>query len=176
MTIEHLPPLHRLDSDPEVMRYLLGRARTPEEIDAFWVPRCVDTAADEAGLGWWVGFHDDSFLGWWDLGRSDSNPDDLLRSGSAEIGWRVERRHWGQGYATEGATTLLRHGFETAGLQLVWAETMAVNAASRSVMRKAGMRYVRTEIRSWEEPIAGADQGEVTYELSHQDWSSAREN
>ena len=55
MTTHHLPLLHQLDSDPEVMRYLLGRARTPEEIDAFWAPRCADTGADDLELGWWVG-------------------------------------------------------------------------------------------------------------------------
>ena len=53
MTSDHLPLLHRLDSDPEVMRHLLGRARTPAEIDEFWAPRCSDTAFDAVGLGWW---------------------------------------------------------------------------------------------------------------------------
>jgi RimJ/RimL family protein N-acetyltransferase len=184
MTIEHLPLLHRLDSDPEVMRFLLGRARTPEEIDEFWTPRCLDTLAEEAGLGWWVGFHDDTFLGWWDLGRSDSTPGEPVRPHSAEIGWRVERRHWGRGFATEGARALLRHGFETAGLQLVWAETMAVNAASRSVMRKLGMRHTRTEIRT-ELPtgiraedgsLPGSEQGQVSYEVTAQEWRAAHDS
>jgi RimJ/RimL family protein N-acetyltransferase len=174
MTLEHLPLLHRLDSDPEVMRHLLGRARTAEEIDDFWAPRCADTTADEGGLGWWVGFHGDTFLGWWDLEPRDSSPDAAGRVDAAEIGWRVERRHWRQGFATEGARVLLEHGFETVGLQLVWAETMAVNAASRGVMRKLGMRHTRTEVRSWENALSGADQGEVVYELTADDWRALR--
>ena len=42
MAAHHLPLLHGLDSDPVVMEFLLGRARTSAEIDEFWGPRCVD--------------------------------------------------------------------------------------------------------------------------------------
>lgn len=173
MTITHLPLLHQLDSDPEVMRHLLGRARTPPEIDEFWSPRCADTAADAVGIGWWVGFareRPDDFLGWWDLGRSNSDPGTEPATDEAEIGWRVARRHWRQGFATEAAEALLRHGFETVGLRRVWADTMAVNAGSRGVMRKLGMRHVRTEYRDWDQPLPGADKGEVIYEITADEW------
>lgn len=172
MTSDHLPLLHGLDSDPDVMRYLIGRARTPAEIDEFWGPRCADTLADAVGLGWWVGFRGVDFLGWWDLGRSDSAPDAPVSTTEAEFGWRLERRHWRQGLGTEGAQALLRHGFETVGLGLVWAETMAVNAASRGVMRKLGMRHTRTEVQEWEVPLPGAELGEVRYEITAAEWRS----
>lgn len=172
MTPDHLPLLHQLDSDPEVMRYLLGRARTPQEIDAFWSPRCADTAPDSVGLGWWVGFDDDQFVGWWDLGRSD--PADLMPREEAEIGWRVLRSQWGRGLAPEGACALLAHGFATVGLGRVWAETMAVNTPSRRVMQKIGMRHVHTEVRQWEDPLPGAELGEVTYEITAPAWAQAQ--
>lgn len=174
MTTAHLPLLHRLDLDREVMRYLLGRARTPKEIDSFWAPRCADTAADAAGLGWWVGFQDGEFLGWWDLGRSDSLPSSPPRSQEAETGWRLVRRHWGRGLATEGADALLEHGFETVGLQRIWAETMAVNTASRGVMRKLGMRLVATEVSEWEHALPGSDKGEERYEITAREWFGNR--
>lgn len=170
----HLPFLHRLDSDPQVMRYLLGRARTPEEIDAFWGPRCADTAADHLGLGWWVGFQDDAFVGWWSLEPGDSEPSSPAGPHQAEIGWRVMRRHWRRGLATEGASALLSHGFEAVGLQRIWAETMAVNTPSRGVMRKLGMRHVGTEVREWDDPLPGSDQGETTYEITAAEWAGSR--
>ncbi|MBO1753958.1 GNAT family N-acetyltransferase [Allobranchiibius sp. CTAmp26] len=174
MTIDHLPLLHRLDADPEVMRHLLGRARTPAEIDAFWAPRCADTVADQVGLGWWVGFRNEEFLGWWDLGRSDSAPGSPGGGlADAEIGWRLERRHWRQGLASEGAAELLRHAFEAVGLERVWAETMAVNAGSRGVMRRLGMRHVRTDVRVWDDPLPGAEEGEVVYEITAEQWRHA---
>jgi len=169
MTPEHLPLLVQLDSDPEVLRHLLGRARSAEEVHAYWGPVCADESADEVGLGWWVGRRrgDGDFLGWWDLSPDRPVPS---RPHRAEAGWRLRREHWRQGLATEGAAALLAHGFGTVGLGTVWAETMAVNVASRGVMEKLGMRHVRTEHRTWDDPLPGADQGEVVYEIDAEGW------
>lgn len=173
MTPEHLPFLVELDSDPEVLRHLLGRARTEEEVHAFWGPICSDTTADRVGLGWWVGRLRTSaeLVGWWDLSPAHPVPDEPRE---AEAGWRLARRHWRHGYATEGATAVLDHGFGAAGLTSVHAETMAVNAASRAVMRRLGLRHVRTERRDWEHPLPGAEEGEVVYETTAREWSRWR--
>lgn len=176
MAPEHLPLLHRLDTDAEVMRYLLGRARSPAEVEAFWAPICSNRDMDALGLGWWVGFQGGEFLGWWDLSPGSPPARTPGRPTEAEIGWRLERRHWGQGFATEGALLVVRHGFQTVGLDRIWAETMAVNAASRAVMRKLGMRHVRTEVRQWDEPIPGAHHGEVVCELAADTWRDQHES
>lgn len=174
MRTEHLPLLHLLDSDQEVMRYLTGRARSPEEIDEFWAPRCADTVADELALGWWVGFVGDGFVGWWDLGRSDSDPGDPVRTRSPEIGWRIRRDRWRQGLATEGGRALLQHAFDTVHVGSLWAETMAVNVGSRGVMHNLGMRHVRTWHGHWEDPLPGSEQGEVGYEITDAQWRAGR--
>lgn len=36
---EHLPFLADLDADPEVLRHIIGRARTREEALDFWTPQ-----------------------------------------------------------------------------------------------------------------------------------------
>lgn len=110
------------------------------------------------------------FLGWWDL--SPAIPIDLAGStpDRAELGYRLVRRHWGTGLATEGARALLAHGFDTVGLDVVWAETLAVNEGSRGVMRRLGMRHVRTEVREWENPLPGTELGEVVYEMTRDEW------
>lgn len=158
MTSTHLPLLVELDADPDVLRYILGRARTVEEVHDYWGPVCPDLDADAVGLGWWIGRRrsDGEFLGWWDL-----SPDRPVstRPASAEAGWRLVRRHWGCGYATEGAAALLGHGFATVGLHEVRAETMAVNGPSRRLMTKLGMRHLRTDQRLWEDPLPGAEHG-----------------
>lgn len=169
MTIEHLPWLVELDSDPEVLRHILGRARSAREVLEYWGPICADTDADAVGLGWWVGWHrdDGDFLGWWDLSPAVPVPERPLR---AEAGWRLARRHWRRGYATEGAKSLLAHGFATVGLGAVWSETMAVNEPSRRVMGRLGMRHIRTEHRSWDDPLPGTEHGEVVYEITRDEW------
>ncbi len=77
---------------------------------------------------------------------------------------------WGRGLATEGSRALLDHAFVTLGLPRVWATTMAVNAGSRAVMEKLGMRHVRTEVKEWDDPLPGWEQGEVRYEIERSDW------
>ena len=130
------------------------------------------TDADAVGLGWWIGrrrSHGD-FLGWWDLSPDKPALEHPLR---AQAGWRLARRHWGQGYATEGAAAVIHHGFATVEVGTVWAETMAVNRASRQVMAKLGMRHVRTDHRKWADPLPGAEQGEVIYEITRSEWTTA---
>lgn len=173
MSIEHLPLLVELDSDAEVLRYILGRARTAAEAEEFWAPICSDIEADAFGLGWWIGRRrdNDDFLGWWDLSPHETLTGLVSR---AEAGWRLARRHWRQGYATEGATRLLDHGFATIELNVVRAETMAVNQASRRVMTRLGMRHVATDHREWHDPLPGSEHGEVIYEINRSVWVTAR--
>lgn len=173
MTLRHLPLLVELDADAEVLRYILGRARTAEEAHDYWKPICSDTDADAVGLGWWIGRRrgDGDFLGWWSLslGRPVAE-----RPHRAEAGWRLARRHWRQGYATEGATAVLDHGFTRVGVGAVWAETMAVNQASRGVMAKLGMSHARTDHREWDDPLPGTEHGEVIYEITSAEWALRR--
>jgi RimJ/RimL family protein N-acetyltransferase len=80
----------------------------------------------------------------------------------------------GKGYATEGSVALIRKAFEELGVQRVAAFAMAVNAASRRVMEKAGLKHVRTFHESWSDPIPGMEHGEVEYELRKEDWDRSR--
>lgn len=163
----HTEDLVELDSDPEVLRFIFGRALSREEVVGTWLAKRTSPVADARGLGYWVGYDDrDRFLGWWCLGYDTAHPDE------AELGYRLRRDAWGRGYATEGSRELLRHAFETVGLTRVWAETMAVNAGSRNVMAKLGLRHVATEVREWDDPLPGWDQGEVTYEITRADWAA----
>lgn len=166
MSWDHLDDLVALDADPEVMRFL-GRPRSREEV-VTRMPGRLSPSDDALGLGFWCGFEQPSgrFAGWWCLS--------LEGPGLAEIGYRLHRHAWGRGLASEGAAALVEHGFATVGLERIVAETMAVNAGSRGVMRRLGMRHTGTEVRVWDEPLPGAGQGEVLYELTRQEWDRRR--
>lgn len=56
-----------------------------------------------------------------------------------EIGWRLAAKHWGKGYATEGARAVLAFGFETLLLGEIVSFTTTGNLPSRRVMEKIGM-------------------------------------
>jgi RimJ/RimL family protein N-acetyltransferase len=166
---EHLEYEVELDADPEVMRYLgNGRARTREEVQALHRRRMA--VADRVpGLGFWAGFVEGQFVGWWILEppqRADQGPVE----GQAELGYRLLRRYWRRGLASEGARALIRHGFKDLGLTRIFAETMAVNTASRATMAAVGMQYVRTFHMEWDEPLPGSQLGEVEYAIAREQW------
>lgn len=58
-----------------------------------------------------------------------------------EIGWRLARAYWGNGYATEGAQEALRFGFDRLGLREIVSFTTPTNIRSRRVMERLEMHY-----------------------------------
>jgi RimJ/RimL family protein N-acetyltransferase len=55
-------------------------------------------------------------------------------------------------------------------LTRIFAETMAVNVASRATMASVGMRHVRTLHLDFDEPLLGSELGEVEYAISVEQW------
>jgi hypothetical protein len=104
-------------------------------------------------------------VGWFHLRRRADRPAD-----EPELGYRLRRSAWGKGYATEGSRELIERAFAELGAQRVWAETMVVNSASRRVMEKAGLKYVRTFHADWPEKIEGDEEGDVEYALTRAEW------
>ncbi|MGA8978818.1 MAG: GNAT family protein [Pedococcus sp.] len=139
------------------------------------VPSPTSTSSSRWSLGMWVGFLRESdgtpherFVGLWML-TPPHGPSQARIAGEADLGYRVARRCWRQGYASEGSRELLRHGFEVVGLTRIFAQTMAVNAGSRATMSSLGMEFVRG-FHEHHDPIPGSEQGEVEYELRREDW------
>ncbi len=103
-----------------------------------------------------------------------TRPDQGPIAGQAELGYRLLRRHWRRGLASEGARELVRYGFEDLGLSRIFAETMVVNAGSRATMAAVGLEHVRTFHLDCDEPIPGAEHGEVEYALTREQWLAGR--
>jgi RimJ/RimL family protein N-acetyltransferase len=166
---EHLAFEIELDSDPEVMRYLTGRARSSAEVQRAHQLRLA-AANERPGLGFWVGFAGDDFVGWWILQPPDG-PDQPVVADQAELGYRLLRRYWRRGYATEGARELIRYGFERLDLDRIYAQTLAANVASRATMAAVGLTFSRAFVSAEpREEIPGAERGEVEYEITRSGW------
>lgn len=165
----HLTEEIALDADPEVMRYLgNGRARDRAHVETLHRGRLA-AAALVPGLGFWAGTVRGEFVGWWLL---EPVGDPVGRC--AELGYRLHRRWWRRGLASEGARELVRHAFDDLRLDRIVARTMAVNTASRATMATVGLGYVRTFHEQWDEPIDGAEHGEVEYTLTRTEWLARR--
>jgi RimJ/RimL family protein N-acetyltransferase len=165
---EHLEWEVELDSDPEVTRYLSGRASTHEEVVANHARRMA-AAQKVDGLGFWVGVVDNEFVGWWTL-QPAHGPDQPDDRGVADLGYRLLPRHWRKGLASEGARELVRYGFDDVGLDRIIAQTITVNARSRAVMERVGLTYVRTFPTSMTAAVEGLEEGEVEYEMTREQW------
>ena len=167
-TLDDVDNLVELDDDPEVMHFITGGRATPrEEIENDILPWFL--RYDERGdqYGFWAAIEKSTgdFLGWFHFRPAEGHPAD-----EPELGYRLRRSAWGQGYATEGSRALIHKGFTELGVRRVVAETMVVNTASRRVMEKAGLTLVRTFHQEWPDRIPGDEQGDVEYALTRADW------
>ena len=86
------------------------------------------------------------------------------------LGYRVVRRHWRRGLATEGGGEVLRYAVEDLALPRVTADTMAVNEGSRAVMGSLGMAYWHTFHEDFDDPLPGSELGEVVYAVTREVW------
>jgi RimJ/RimL family protein N-acetyltransferase len=121
----------RICADPEVMRYMGGKAFSRLEawrhmayIVGHWQLRGYGHwAVEEKSSGEFVGrlgFQDPE--GWPEF----------------EIGWTIDPRHQGKGYATEGARRALEYGFLELGRDHVISLIHPENRASIGVARRLG--------------------------------------
>ena len=91
---------------------------------------------------------------------------------NVDLGYRLRRSAWNQGYATEGSRALISLGFTDLGVERVFGHTMTVNTASRRVMEKCGLTLVRTTPYEGTGIIEGAEHGEVEYAIIKSEWET----
>lgn len=126
------PALYELNADPEVIRYT-GDPPFDSVEAALEFIRKYD-AYSLTGMGRWAMelCLDGTFIGWCGLKQQE---------GEVDLGYRLHRRYWGHGYATEAAMACLEHGFSRLGHDSIIGRVMHQNIASRKVLEKCGMRY-----------------------------------
>lgn len=132
---EDLEPFAALNADPEVMRHFPSTF-TRAESDA--LAARYQTHIDEHGFGRWAieRREDGAFLG--HSGPMTMAPLHPLAPG-AEMGWRLARAAWGQGYATEASRAAMDFCFGVPGLAQIVAFTSTTNLASQAVMARLDM-------------------------------------
>lgn len=134
--------LFQLDSDPEVIQFTASPPPEYEAIKTKLLPRFLAYYQKYEYYGFWAVIEKstDSFIGWFHFRPALDNPDEI------ELGYRLQKSVWGQGYATELAKILLEKGFTEWDTQRVVASALAGNHASIRVMEKAGLKFAETFI------------------------------
>ena len=130
-----LPEFAALNADPEVMRYfpsVLDR-QTSDALAAK-----AEALIAERGWGFWVAEDRASGQLAGMIGLHIPAPE-LPFSPCVEVGWRLARRFWGQGRATEGAKGALDFAWNVLKLEEVVSFTAVLNKPSQAVMQRLGM-------------------------------------
>ena len=119
--------------DPEVIWW--GAVATDRDQAASGLASLVQRIEGmPSGMGWW----------WLDLRDSGETVGDVNIQpapdppGGIEIGWHLARRHWGNGYATEGARKMIELAWDL-GLEEVIATIVPMNLRSVRVAERLGM-------------------------------------
>ena len=130
-------PFAALNADPEVMEHFPATL-TRAQSDAF--ADRIESHLAERGWGLWAVQVVDGpeFIGYVGLAvpgfTAGFTP-------CVEIGWRLARAAWGQGYATEAARAVLAYAFGPLALAEVVSFTSVTNLRSQAVMRRLGMAH-----------------------------------
>lgn len=132
--------LFELDADPEVLKYLGNKTVSSKDQVAEMI-QYIRQQYQENGIGRWAieDKNDGQFIGWAGLKLVKEQIGDKINY--YDIGYRMLKRYWGKGIATEVGHASLKYGFEQMKLEEIYASVHQENLASSTVLKKLGLQY-----------------------------------
>ncbi len=139
-TLQDVDPLFQINNDDSVMEFFPSKPSKQATLDFIYRMQkmqeekrfcyfAVDTLENKKFIGF-IGLCEQSYLK--ELGTF------------VDIGWRLIKSVWNQGYATEGAWACLDYGFNTIGLKKIYSVAPEINVKSELIMKKIGMQQIKT--------------------------------
>ena len=126
----------KLNADPETMCFF-PNVFSKEESNAF-IDKTIGLIQEQGyGLFAVERKSDHQFLGFIGLAHPAY---ETHFTPCTEIGWRIDKEHWGNGYATEGAKAVLNFAFNQLKLEEIVSFTAVLNQPSINVMKRIGMK------------------------------------
>jgi len=169
---EDREPFAQLNADPGVMTHFVSTL-TREQSDAV-VDVVMEKWARDGFCFWAVEIPGvTAFAGFIGVSRPRF---DAPFMPAVEIGWRLARAYWNQGYATEGALASLGFAFDRLDLDEVVALAVPRNKPSLRVMEKLGM--TRNPADDFDHPLVPRGhelRRHVLYRISRAAWKDRAE-
>jgi RimJ/RimL family protein N-acetyltransferase len=136
---EDISLIRDLDSDPEVVRYISdGVPSDDTEVNrAMGIFLSYNKNYDQE-LGFWKVINNETneFMGWFHFRPLKSDLNDLK---NIELGYRLKKKFWGQGFATGCSQALIDQALKNQKIVKIWAHAMFGNKGSINVMKKVGL-------------------------------------
>ena len=135
--------MFELHSDPEVHRYL-GNATINSKTEIVNVINFVRQQYLDHGVGRWAIIKKDTgeFVGW--TGLEFVTKETNNHKNYYDLGYRLIKRFWGQGLATESAFASLDYAFDKLNAKEVCAIADCENDGSNKILKKVGLKFIET--------------------------------
>jgi RimJ/RimL family protein N-acetyltransferase len=128
-----------MDNNPKVHQYLWNKPvlKIEETIEIILAVRqqYVDNGIGRFAM---VLKETNAFIGWAGLKFNTEAVNNKVNF--YDIGYRLDEKFWGKGYASEAAIAWLHYGFETMKIKTMEAAAHADNVASNRILQKMGMQ------------------------------------
>lgn len=138
-----LEGLYELDSDPEVHQYL-GNKPVSDRKQIIDVITFIRQQYKDNGIGRWaiIDKKTNAFIGWTGLKFVTDLTNNHINY--YDLGYRIIRKYWGQGIATETAIAALDYAFTTLNVEEVFAAANCKNIGSNKILQKIGLSIIET--------------------------------
>ena len=160
LSLGDVPELTEILGDPEVMKHsvrgVCDKAATRRFIE--WCLACYESH----GVGPWalVEKETSTLIGFCGVG-----PEQVREVEEINLGYRLARRYWGKGLATESVSAVLAYAFEERKYDSVVVIVEPEHIASLRVAQKVGFRRFKEVVFNGK-PVR-------LYRLTHDDWAES---
>ncbi len=133
--------MFELHSDPEVHIFLGNKTITSKE-QIIEIIDIVRQQYIDFGVGRWamINKKTDEFIGW--TGLEFVTKEINNHKNYYDLGYRLIKRFWGQGFATESAFASLDYAFDKLNAKKVYAIADCKNEVSNKILKKVGLRFI----------------------------------
>ena len=135
--------MYELDADPEVHKYLGNKPVTSRE-QTVEVINFIRQQYIDNGIGRWaiIDKKSNEFLGW--TGLKFVTDEINHHKNYYDLGYRLIKKYWGQGIATESAFASLGYAFDKLDAKEVYAMADCGNNGSNNILKKVGLNFIET--------------------------------
>jgi len=134
-----------MDSNPNVHSYLwnkpVQKMEETIEVIAFVRKQYVDNGIGRFAM---ISKETNEFVGWAGLKFNTEAVNNKVNF--YDIGYRLDQKFWGRGYASEATFAWLKYAFETMNIKTMEAAAHIDNIASNKILQKIGMRMTEQYI------------------------------